>query len=169
MKLDTLDMKILDILQKDCRISLEKMAEQLEVPKSTLHYRIKKLTTEKIITGYYAKLDASKLGHDYTTITFVRVKLSPNSQKRVGRKLAKIPGVVAVYFLFGKDDFLVLTVSRDRKNFLEKLEMLNRMSEIESINTIVVADTIKDDSRLKIINSSNKKIEESNTRHAFRA
>lgn len=169
MKFDKLDLKILDILQIDCRISLEKMAEELEVPKSTVHYRIKRLTTEKVIKGYYAKLDASKLGMDYTTVTFIRVKVGPNSCKRVGRKLAKIPGVVAVYFLFGKDDFLVLAVSHDRESFLEKLEKIHRMAEIDSINTIVVADAIKDDSRLKIFKDSNKKFEESNSLHTLRA
>lgn len=169
MNLDKLDLKILDILQKDCRIPLEKVAEQLEVPKSTLHYRIKRLTTEKIIKGFYAKLDATKLGNDYTTITFVRIKLGQNSSKRVGKKLAKIPGVAAVYFLFGKDDFLVLTVSRDRESFLKKLEKISSMSEIDSINTIVVADVVKEDPRLNLIKSSNKNIEESKGLHAFRA
>lgn len=148
--LDELDREILKILQMDCRTSVEKIAKKLGVPKSTVHYRIKRLEAEKIIEGYYAKVNATKLGKDYVTITLVRAKYGPDYHERLGNMLAQIPGVWAVYFVFGDTDFIVLTRSDNREDFMKKLEKMMNMKEIERTNTQVVAKTLKEDPRIEL-------------------
>jgi len=148
--LDELDKEILKILQMDCRTSLEQIAKKLGVPKSTVHYRIKRLEGEKIIEGYYAKVNASKLGKDYLTITLVRAKYGPSYHERLGKMLAQIEGVWAVYFVFGDTDFIILTRSNNREDFMKKLEKIMSMEEIERTNTQVVAKTIKEDPRIEL-------------------
>jgi DNA-binding Lrp family transcriptional regulator len=134
----------------DCRTSLEKIAKKLGVPKSTVHYRIRRLEAEKIIEGYYAKVNATKLGKDYVTITLVRAKYGPDYHEKLGNILAQIPGVWAVYFVFGDTDFIVLTKSDNREDFLKKLENMMNMKEIERTNTQVVAKTLKEDPRIEL-------------------
>lgn len=68
----------------------------------------------------------------------------------MGKTLAKLPGVTAVYFLFGEIDFLVVVRSRDSQDLFVKLEKIYSMSEIERSSTVIVAKTIKDDPRLQI-------------------
>lgn len=144
---DELDLKILKILQDDCRISLEQIAKTLGVPKSTIYYRIKRLEEEGIIEGYYAKINFAKLGKDYLTITFVKAKYAPGYHEKIGEKLSKISGVWGVYFIFGENDFVVLTRSKDREDYLRKLEQMMNMPEIERTNTQIVAKIIKEDLR----------------------
>ena len=151
--LDKIDIGILEVLQKDSRTPLGQIANQLGVPKSTVHYRIKKLEAEKIIKGCYAKVDATKLGKDYTTITFVRAKYGPSYHEKVGKMLAQIPGVCAVYFILGDNDFVVLTVSDNREDFMGKLEKMYDMQEIERTSTVVVVKTIKEDPRIELKSS----------------
>lgn len=148
--LDELDTKILNIMQNDCRIPLKRIAKELEVPKSTVHYRVKRLEADKIIQGYCAKVDAAKLGKDYVTITFIRAKYGPSYHDRVGTALAKIPGVSAVYFVFGENDFIVLFKSENRADFMEKLEKMTNMPEIERTHTQIIAKTIKEDLRVEL-------------------
>ncbi|MEM3874117.1 MAG: Lrp/AsnC family transcriptional regulator [Candidatus Bathyarchaeia archaeon] len=145
--IDELDLKILKILQDDCRISLEQIAKMVGVPKSTIYYRIKRLEEEGIIEGYYAKINFAKLGKDYLTITFVKAKYAPGYHEKIGEKLSKISGVWGVYFIFGENDFVVLTRSKDREDYLRKLELMMNMPEIERTNTQVVAKIIKEDLR----------------------
>jgi len=156
--LDEIDMGILELLQKDCRTSLGQIANKLGVSKSTVHYRIKKLEAEEIIKGYYVKVDATKLGKDYTTITFVRAKFGPKYHEKVGKMLAQIPGVCAVYFIFGENDFVVLTTSDNREYFMEKLEKMYDMPELERTSTVVVAKTIKEDSRIDLKSSIHQQL-----------
>jgi len=102
VQLDDIDIEILKILQKDCRVTLDQMSKMLNVPKSTLHYRIKRLEKQGVIEGYYAKINPSKLGKEYITVTLVRAKYGPGYHKKAGEKLAKLPGVWAVYFVLGE-------------------------------------------------------------------
>jgi len=148
--LDEMDTRILEILQKDCRIPLEQIANKLRVPKSTLHYRIKRLETEKIIEGYYAKVDAAKLGRDFITITLIRTKSGPRAHKIVGKMLAQISGVCAVYFVLGETNFVVLAKSNNHEDFMEKLEKIMNMEQIERSSTQVVAKVIKEDPRIEL-------------------
>lgn len=147
-KLDETDIAILEILQTDCQKTLGRIAEELKIPKSTVHYRVKRLEEEKMILGYYAKVDGAKIGNDYLTITFVRAKYGPSYHKRVGKELTRIPGVLAVYFIFGQTDFVVLTRSNDRDDFMKKLEKMTNMTDIERTHTKIVAKILKEDFRV---------------------
>lgn len=150
ISLDEIDTLILEILQKDCRTPLGQISNELGVPKSTVHYRIKRLEAEEIIEGYYAKVDATKLGKDYITVSLIRAKYGPGYHEKVGKMLAEIPGVWAVYFMFGEIDFIVLARSDNREDFMEKLEKVISMQEIERSNTEIIAKVIKEDPRIEL-------------------
>jgi len=150
VQLDDIDIEILKILQKDCRVTLDQMSKMLNVPKSTLHYRIKRLEKQEVIEGYYAKINPAKLGKEYITVTLVRAKYGPGYHKKVGEKLAKLPGVWAVYFVLGETDFIVLTRSNDRETFMKTLEQMINSKEIERTSTMVVTEIIKEDPRIEL-------------------
>ena len=150
VQLDDIDVEILKILQKDCRVTLDQMSKMLNVPKSTLHYRIKRLEKQGVIEGYYAKINPAKLGKEYITVTLVRAKYGPGYHKKVGEKLAKLPGVWAVYFVLGETDFIILTRSNSRETFMKTLEQMINSKEIERTSTIVVTEIIKEDPRIEL-------------------
>ena len=149
VQLDDIDIEVLKILQKDCRVTLDQMSKMLNVPKSTLHYRIKRLEKQGVIEGYYAKINPSKLGKEYITVTLVRAKYGPGYHKKVGEKLAKLPGVWAVYFVLGETDFIILTRSNSRETFMKTLEQMINSKEIERTSTMVVTEIIKEDPRIE--------------------
>ena len=143
--LDETDSIILNILQKNCRISNNDIAKKVGLPKSTVQYRIKRLEKDGIIEGYRAHVNSEKIGKDYITITFVQAKYGKENYEKVGKVLAKIPGVFVVYFILGKHDFVVLCNSNNRDDFMKKLDILYNMPEVERSNTTVVMKTIKED------------------------
>jgi DNA-binding Lrp family transcriptional regulator len=121
----------------------------LGVPKSTVHYRIGRLERENIIEGYYAKLNAGRLGYDYLAVVLVRAKYGPQYLKKVGSKLAKIPGVWAVYYVLGDYDFIVLIRAFNREDYMQKLERISNMTDIERTSTQVVGRVVKEDPRIE--------------------
>ncbi len=145
--LDEIDAGILRILQEDCRTPLDQIADRLRVPKSTIHYRIKRLESEGIIEGYYARVNHAKLGRDYVTATFIRAKYGPGYHEKAGQKLSKISGVWGVYFILGENDFILMSRSNNREDYLQKLEKIMNMPEIERTSTQVIAKVIKEDLR----------------------
>jgi len=126
------------------------VAERLGVPKSTVHYRVRKLEEAGIIEGYYAKLNAAVLGNDYLAVILVRAKYGPGYHEKVGLKLAKIPGVWAVYYVLGEIDFIVLIRALDRDDYMKKLAQISSMRDIERTSTQVVAKVVKEDPRVDL-------------------
>ena len=147
---DTLDAAILKYLQDDCRITLENLAKKLHIPKSTLHYRIKRLEKTAIIEGYHAKLNATKLGYDYLAVVLVTAKYGPRYHERIGKRIAAINGVWGVYYVLGEYDFVVLIRAKNREDYMNKLERLSNMPDIERTITQVTAKIFKEDPRVAI-------------------
>lgn len=150
IKLDSKDIEILKLLQKNSRIPLDEIARILNMPKSTIHYRIKRLEKLGVIESYYAKLNVESLGKDYITATFVRAKYGPGYHEVVGKKLASISGVWAVYFVLGDIDFIVLSRADDRDDFMRILNQMMSIKEIERTSTHVIIKVIKEDPRIEL-------------------
>ncbi|BFI74515.1 Lrp/AsnC family transcriptional regulator [Sulfurisphaera ohwakuensis] len=143
--MDELDLKILKILQKNAKYSLEDLSAELKIPKSTVAYRIKRLESLNIIKGYYAQIDPTALNLDYIVISLVRARYGKNYHTELGSKLASLPGVWGVYFVLGDIDFIVIGRYRNREEFVENyLEKLMSMPEIERSSTQVVVKIIKE-------------------------
>ncbi|MEC7295405.1 MAG: winged helix-turn-helix transcriptional regulator, partial [Pseudomonadota bacterium] len=58
MKLDRFDLKILDILSRDGRITKSKLAEAINLSVSPCWERVKRLETAGVIEGYTARINA---------------------------------------------------------------------------------------------------------------
>ena len=144
------DRAILKLLQQDCRIPLDVLAKKVGVPKSTLHYRIKRLEKEGVIGGYYAKVDPLKLGYDYVAVILVKARYGPNYHEKLGMKIARISGVWGVYYVLGEYDFIVLIRARDREDYMNKLEVMSSMPDIERTNTHVAAKVLVEDARVPV-------------------
>jgi len=150
LRLDEIDVRILQALQEDCRTPLETVARELGIPKSTAHYRIHRLEQASVIEHYYAKVNATKLGKDHLAVVLVRAKYGPHYHERIGKKIAAIPGVWAVYHVLGDNDFVLLTRANDREDYMLTLEKISSMADIERTSTQVVAKVIKEDPRIML-------------------
>jgi len=149
-QLDNLDFEILRELQIDCRTPLQEIAEKVGAPTSTVHYRVKRLERDGVIDGYYANINPEKLDLDYLTVIQVRAEYGPGYHERIGKKLAKIPGVWAVYFTLGETDFFLLTRSKDKSEYMKILDVLMATKGIVRTSTQVVAKLIKEDPKSDI-------------------
>lgn len=72
--LDSIDFKILAILQRHGRRHLAEIAKQVDLSPPAVMERVKKLETRGIIKGYHAAVDAKKVGKDITA--FIGVSIS---------------------------------------------------------------------------------------------
>nr|2PMH_A Chain A, 150aa long hypothetical transcriptional regulator [Sulfurisphaera tokodaii str. 7]2YX7_A Chain A, 150aa long hypothetical transcriptional regulator [Sulfurisphaera tokodaii] len=149
--MDEIDLRILKILQYNAKYSLDEIAREIRIPKSTLSYRIKKLEKDGVIKGYYAYINPASLNLDYIVITSVKAKYGKNYHVELGNKLAQIPGVWGVYFVLGDNDFIVMARYKTREEFMEKfLERVMSIPEVERASTQVVVKIIKESPNIVI-------------------
>jgi len=87
--LDRTDRKILDILQRQGRISMTDLAEQIGLSTSPCSERVRRMEREGVITGYHARIDPQAVGK--TLLVFVEITLSSKSAD-VFDKVRQRPG-----------------------------------------------------------------------------
>jgi Lrp/AsnC family leucine-responsive transcriptional regulator len=147
-----IDLKILNIIQKDARISNAEIARQVGLAPSAVLERVRKLEERGVIQGYAAEIDASQVGFGLTAFVFVRTNECGDGTDRV---LAKISEVLEVHDVAGEDSYL-LKVRAENTEELAKLlrEKIKAVPNVLSTRTTVVLQTIKETTALPLENLS---------------
>lgn len=150
MKLDATDIKILEIMQKDGRITNAKLAKEIGIsPPATLD-RVKRLESSGVITKYVALVDRKKIG--VGIIAFISVTLAVHQLSSMDdfvNTIKELDEVLECYQISGDNDF-ILKIALDRlDNYSEFI--INRITNIKGIQNIkstFVLDTIKHNTAL---------------------
>ena len=135
--IDLTDRKMLEILQRDGRISNAALAEQLHLSPSPCLRRLRALEQEGVITGYAAQLDRNKLGLGMTV--FVELQVDGHSDRTaaaIGRAIQETPEVVSAHIVSGAADFRLEVVVQDlaayERLMFETLLKLPNMGDVRS-------------------------------------
>jgi DNA-binding Lrp family transcriptional regulator len=81
-QIDDLDQKIIQLLKEDARIAYTKIAEILQIPDTTVHFRIKKLKDKlKIIKGFTVLLSPESFG--YICGGLIKIKVGDHIIKEI--------------------------------------------------------------------------------------
>ncbi len=112
MSTDEKDHQILRKLQEDMTKSYKTIAEELDLPVTTVYNRVKKMEESGVIIGYKPVLSASKLGFPTTSFLLItlRFKDSKNNPLDIGmiaNEIAAYDDVQEVHLVSGDWDLLV--------------------------------------------------------------
>ena len=73
--MDMIDLKLISLLQKNARVPLKQLAEQVFLSSPATAARIERLENEGVITGYTARINHKKLG--FPIIAFINLEVQP--------------------------------------------------------------------------------------------
>ncbi|QDL93701.1 Lrp/AsnC family transcriptional regulator [Paroceanicella profunda] len=116
--LDGTDLRILDVLQREGRISNADLAERVHLSPSACHRRVARLEADGVILDYAAMLSPRAVGRPATV--FVEITLSGQSDEVLDafeREVATIPDVLECHLMAGTADYLLKVVARDTEDF----------------------------------------------------
>src|SRR5215813_8237423 len=148
--IDETDTQILNILQKNARISNAEIARQVGLAPSAVFERIRKLEDRGVLQGHHSNVDPKAVGMGQLAFMFIRSNDRPGALS-TGERLAEIPEILELHHVAGEDCFLAKVRVADAEA-LGRL-MRERLSEIETITstrTTIVLDTVKETSVLPI-------------------
>jgi len=107
--LDDKDRKILNELTKNSRKSTKQIAENIHIPRVTVHDRIQKMVKNDIIKKFTILPNYEKLG--LMTTVYVFVASNPYESKisisEIAQKIKSFPGVYEVHIISGEYDILL--------------------------------------------------------------
>ena len=138
--LDDIDLRILGLLQEDCRTSLVRLGEQVGLSAPAVLERIKKLEAAAVITGYSAILDARRLGLDITA--FIGVIIS--HPKLIGdfeRQLAALRDVLECHHVTGEHTLLLKVKTANTSSLERLISQIRSLEGVSRTNTMVVLST----------------------------
>ena len=106
--LDDIDRHIVHEMARDARIANNALAERVGIAPSTCLGRVRSLRERGVIRGYHADVDPAALGRPLQAMIAVRLQSHARSRIRAFvADVAGLPEVLNVFFLAGKDDFLL--------------------------------------------------------------
>lgn len=122
LEIDSLDLRLLSILEEDARQTLSQIAKKLRSSQQVVSYRMKALEKKRVIGGYYSLVDIGRLG--YTSYrTLLRLSnLSKEAHTKIIGYLQKHPNVLWVVDCGGRWDLLVNFMARDVVQYNELLQ-----------------------------------------------
>lgn len=143
--LDTIDQTILDILQREGRISNADLARRVNLSQAATYTRVRRLEQEGYIVGYAARLNREKLGYGIVCYIHLSGRLHQQQELEALRSaLIAMPEVLECAFVTGEFDFLLKVVLRDQKD-LERfiLHKLTQLPGVGKVSTSLVVAEIK--------------------------
>jgi Lrp/AsnC family leucine-responsive transcriptional regulator len=153
--LDEIDRKILNLLQRDARMTNVAIAAEVGLTAPSVLERIRKLEQRGVIQGYTAKINPAALGKILTA--FIRLLIAYDEKYAAGiEALRSDPDVLECYHVAG-EDCLIIKTRLATPGELEALinRIRNRISVQRSI-TMIALSTIKEDTPINVWNSESE-------------
>jgi Lrp/AsnC family leucine-responsive transcriptional regulator len=136
MRLDRYDRRILEVLQKEGRISNQELADRIGLSPSPCLRRVRTLEEAGIITGYRALLNAQRLGLNLVALISISMdRHTPERFARFDAAIAAIPEVLECLLITGRDaDYQLKVVVRDMDAYQDLL--LNKITRLEGVSGV---------------------------------
>jgi len=146
LDLDDIDRHIVYELARDARIANNALAERVGIAPSTCLGRVRSLRERGVIRGYHADVDPVALGRPLQAMIAVRLQSHARSRIRgFVAGVAGLPEVLNVFFLAGKDDFLLHVAAASTASLREFVETLSSNGDVSYTETSLIFEHIRAD------------------------
>ena len=136
MKLDRYDRAILQLLQREGRLSNQELAEHIGLSPSPCLRRVRALEESGLISGYRAMLDAKKLGLSLMALIHISMdRHTPERFDNFEQRIRDLPEILECLLVTGHDaDYQLKVVVQDMEAYQALL--LNKITRIEGVSGV---------------------------------
>lgn len=136
--LDNKDLQILSLLQKNARITIKEIANQIHLSTTPVFERIKRLESTGVIKQYVTLVDPAKVKKGLMVICNVSLK---QHSKEAGadfiNQINNLEEVVECFSISGEFDFMLKVLCQDMNTYYDfhvnKLSQIENMGHVQSI------------------------------------
>ena len=134
--MDKIDLKLIELLQKNARYSLKHLAQEVFLSTPAVSTRVLKLEEAGVITGYSALVDPLKLG--YNIKAFINLEMSPKQKPEFYPFVATCPNVLECNCVTGKYSMLITVAYHTT---VELDAFINELQKFGNTQTQIVFST----------------------------
>lgn len=140
--LDTINLAILDELQKDARLSHSELARRVRLSAPAVSERVRRLEEAGFIAAYSARVPAKALGYSVTAI--VCVVVPPNRYKPMYELARDLPEIRECYHVAGETSLILKVLATSIEGLeqtLQKIQVLGTTQTSIVMSAPVVKET----------------------------
>ncbi|NOH22341.1 Lrp/AsnC family transcriptional regulator [Vibrio europaeus] len=145
--MDKFDERILQELKRDGRVSNVELAERIGLSASATLRRVQDLEKREVIKGYRVMLDNSQLGVGF--VAYVSIGLASHrkqAQLEFEEHVRFVDEVVECHNITGANEYLLRVETKDLPSYKKfHADVLGECAQVQSITTMVVMDSPKDE------------------------
>jgi Lrp/AsnC family leucine-responsive transcriptional regulator len=145
MTLDSIDKKLLLLLQTDSKKTTKELSLKLNLSVTAVYERVKKLEREGVISQYVALLNKSKVDKGF--VVFCHLKLIQHSQEFLTKfesEVVKLSEVLECFHVSGDYDYILKIVVKDMEAYREFLvSKLTTLQHIGSTQSTFMISEVK--------------------------
>ena len=142
--MDSIDVKLLELIQLDARTSIVELAERVNLTTTPCARRVQNLQKSGFIQGYVGLLDQARLG--LTVSAFVELRLNRESPKDIEvfeQTIRQYAEIMECYALSGGHDYLLRVVATDLEAYHRFLrDKLLSIKSVDSVETSFALDRV---------------------------
>lgn len=142
--LDAKDRTLLSVLQENAALSLSELGKKVGLSKMAVLNRMNSLRKAGIIEGSYYKINAEKVGQDYSIITRIICAPKGPEQSKIASAISELPGVQSVYLIFGTFDILMIARRKNRTSAKELIYDISKIQGVRNTVTMIPHTIIKE-------------------------
>jgi Lrp/AsnC family leucine-responsive transcriptional regulator len=147
--LDDLDLKLLRSLQQNGRTKRNELAEQVGLSVPSVSERLKKLEDNKIIEGYFAKINRQAFGYDILAFILVMMDSSKHYKDLI-KHVEKNPNILECYSVLGEGSHLLKVTVKNTEALEKLLSEIQTWLGVTSTKTTYVLSTLKETTEINI-------------------
>jgi Lrp/AsnC family transcriptional regulator for asnA, asnC and gidA len=150
-QIDDINLKILDILNRDSSTPFVDIAKRIGVSDATIHIRVRRMMEARIINKFTISVDNDLLGYDHTA--FIGINISPGSADQIASDLLKIEEVLEMHEMHGKFDLLLKIRAKDLNQLREIVaNKICKVPHIFKSELMTVLKTEKEEQTISLYN-----------------
>lgn len=152
MKFDKIDIKLLGLLQSDCKKTTAAYAYLLNLSTTAIYERIKRLEKSGVITNYVALVDRRKIDKAFTVLCHIKlIQHIKEFVLKFEREVLCLDEVVECYHISGDYDYILKIHVSNMEAYREfMVTKLTAISNIGSTQSSFVINEVKHTTEISI-------------------
>ena len=142
MALDVIDVKILEVLQENARVSISELSKQVNLSLSAVSERLKKLESGNIIEQYTAVLNSSAMDKELSVIMMISMD-DPSSLDEFTKLVSEQDEILECHYVTGEYDYILKITTKNTATLEQLMNRIKSIDNIKRTQTNVILSSLK--------------------------
>ncbi len=150
MTLDSIDVKILEVLQKNARVSISELSKQVNLSLSAVSERLKKLEASSIIEQYTTIINPSSMEKELSVLMLVSLE-NTSEVNDVLEFVKGVDDILECHHITGEYDYALKITTKNTETLEQLMRSIKSLKGVRHCQTNVILSSSKNRYSIKQI------------------